>query len=716
MTTLMWASAWDKALTAGLVIAVLELGRRAVGIVFPVLVSAGLAYALFGDRLPDALSHRGFDADFVTETILLGDLGIWGMLTGIAATVIAAFVLFGALLLHTGSGKTFMDLALRLGGTSPGGAAKVGTIASGLFGMVSGSSVANVATTGNVTIPMMTRLGYPRPLAAAVEAVASTGGQIAPPIMGAASFVMAEILGVSYVTVMAAAVLPAMLFYGSVFMSVHVIALRQGLGLVPREDLPAFADIFAIRAVLPFAAAMAALLTGILMGRSIVTAAFYAIVALTVAYLSTRLRTEPLGRTLGRLVDGLADAGKGLVIIGVLMAGAQILVSMINLTGVGVTLSALIVSLAGSSTVLVAGIVALVCLVMGMGLPTTAAYVLVAATLAPAMTEIGVSPLAAHMFVFYYATLSVITPPVCVAVFVGAGIAGTNWLPAGLQAVRLAALVYLVPFLFLLYPGFVGEGGTGGRAARGACRAGPRPDRAAPAGRGSADAAPRARRGVLHAGAAVGGDLAELGGAGAGLRGHRRGGRRRTGPAAGRGMTPSRRFVLVHGAWHGAWCWERRRPTTARPGPFGGGADASRVGREGASAAGTPGTDPLHRARSPGRRPMQGRRRGPGRAQLRGSWSSRASRTGPPEKLRQVVVMDGGRVADGLAAMDRLGPAGAGAAHGGGRARRMAASPSRPRPLRCLRPVRCRRPRLGRGPPDAASAGQLSRAAAPDPP
>ena len=459
MTTLPWATALDMALTAGLVLAVLELGRRTVGLIFPILVLIGLGYALFGNYLPGPLRHRGFDSAFVTETIFLGDLGIWGMLTGVAATVIAAFVLFGALLLHTGGGQAFMDLAMRLGGHQPGGAAKIATIASGLFGMISGSAVANVATTGNFTIPMMIRLGYPRPFAAAVEAVASTGGQIAPPIMGAAAFVMAEILGVSYWTIITGAILPAVLFYLSVFMTVHFVALRRGLAIVPEEEMPGWATILAPRRVAPILAALGGLGIGIWLGRSISTSAFYGIIGLLIAFFVTEAGRLTIPQMVGKIFDGLEDAGKGMVIIGVLLAGAQVLVSMINLTGIGVTLSSLIVSVAGDSVVLVAVIVGLVCLIMGMGLPTTAAYVLVAAVLAPAMTSVGIDPLAAHLFVFYFATISVITPPVCVAVFVGSGIAGTNWLPAAGEAVRLGAVTYVVPFLLLLYPGMLLGGG-----------------------------------------------------------------------------------------------------------------------------------------------------------------------------------------------------------------------------------------------------------------
>lgn len=460
MGSLPWATRLDMALTVGLVAAVLELGRRTVGLIFPVLVVLGLAYALLGDRLPGALGHRGFDAAFVTETIFLGDLGIWGMLTGVAATVIAAFVLFGALLLHTGGGQAFMDFAMRVGGRQPGGAAKIATIASGLFGMISGSAVANVATTGNFTIPMMIRLGYPRPFAAAVEAVASTGGQIAPPIMGAAAFVMAEILGMSYWTIIVGAILPAVLFYVSVFMTVHFVALRRNLALLPEDEMPAWRTVVAPRRVLPILIALGGLGLGIYLGRSIATSAFYGVLGLLAAFVATQAGRLTIREMAARLLSGLEDAGRGMVIIGVLLAGAQVLVSMINLTGIGVTLSSLIVSWAGDSTVLVALIVGLVCLIMGMGLPTTAAYVLVAAVLAPALTAVGVAPLAAHLFVFYFATISVITPPVCVAVFVGSGIAGTNWLPAAGEAVRLAAVTYVVPFLLLLYPGMTMQGGA----------------------------------------------------------------------------------------------------------------------------------------------------------------------------------------------------------------------------------------------------------------
>ena len=459
LTTLPWATTQDMVFTAILVVSILEVARRAIGWVFPLLVAMGIAYALLGDRLSGPLSHRGFDASFVTETLFLGDLGVWGMLLGVAATTIAAFVLFGSLLLHTGGGQTFIDLSMRIGGRSQGGAAKIATVASSLFAMVSGSAVANVATTGNFTIPMMKRLKYPPAFAGGVEAVASTGGQIAPPILGAAAFIMAEILGVSYVTIALAAVLPALLFYVAVFFTLHLVAVRKALPLVPENELPAWPDVLQFRRLVPIVAALGGLFGGVLNGYSIQFAAFLGITLLLVSYLFFALLDRTPPRQIVRsLVTGLEDAGKGMVIIGVLLAGAQILVAMLNLTGIGVTLSTLVVSVAGEQALLVALIVAVICLIMGMGIPTTAAYVLVAAVLAPALTRIGIEPLVAHLFVFYFATISVITPPVCIAVFVAAGIAKAGWLQVAGHAIRLGATTYIIPFLILAYPALIGLG------------------------------------------------------------------------------------------------------------------------------------------------------------------------------------------------------------------------------------------------------------------
>ncbi|WP_306155134.1 TRAP transporter fused permease subunit [Roseovarius sp. MMSF_3281] len=459
MTTLPLASPLDMALTAVLVLAILEVSRRAVGIAFPILISIGIIYVFFGDLISGRLGHRGFDIYFVTETLLMSDIGIWGKLTGIAATVIAAFVLFGAMLLRSGGGETFMDLAILVSGRRVGGAAKIATIASAAFGSVNGSAVANVATTGSMTIPLMRRIGYPAPLSAAVEAVASTGGQITPPILGAAAFIMAEIVGVEYLRIALAALIPALLFYGGALLTIHLIALRNRYGVVPEEDIPAAREVLTLARLAPIIGGLGGLMWMLTAGRSVAFSAAFGIVCMVVPFVIFELLSSRRPReTLGKLVHGLLDAGQGIVIVFVMLIGAQILVSLINMTGVGITISSLTVALGGQNMILVALIVALACLILGMGIPTTAAYVLVAAVMAPALIAIKIEPLAAHMFVFYYATISVITPPLCVAVFVAASIAKTSWFQVALHAVRLGAVTYVVPFMFLTYPGMLWSG------------------------------------------------------------------------------------------------------------------------------------------------------------------------------------------------------------------------------------------------------------------
>ncbi len=469
MTGLPMAENIDIVLCWGLVLLLLELARRTVGLIFPAMVVLMLCYMVFGASLPEPLKHRGFDVYFVTETLFLGDLGLWGMLLGIASTVIAAFTVFGSLLLQSGGGQALLNLSLRVGGRSRGGAAKIATIASGLFGMVSGSSVANVATTGNFTIPMMKRLGYPPAMAAGVESVASTGSQLAPPIMGAAAFIMAELIDMPYADIALGAVIPALFFYSTVFMTIHFVAIRLQLNPVPEDELPSWKKALAIKNLAPVIAAFSGLIYGISSGNSIQTIAFYAVCGVIAGFVAVRLpalfrrdSADPqadevsLGKTLAAMAD---DVAKGLVIVGVLLACAQVLVAMINLSGVGVSMASGILDMAGDSALGVAVIVALVCIIMGMGVPTTAAYVLVASVMAPALTSMGFEPYAAHMFVFFYATLSVITPPVCIAVFVAAGIAGEKWHKVARWAIKLSAVTYLIPLLFLFSPGYLGQGG-----------------------------------------------------------------------------------------------------------------------------------------------------------------------------------------------------------------------------------------------------------------
>lgn len=460
MVQLPFAEPIDAWLGFGTLLVILELARRTASLVFPIIVGGMVAYAFFGDAIPGAFGHRGFDAFYITEVMFLSDRGLWGMLVSIASTTLAAFILFGALLLHTGAGQTFFDLSARAGGASPGGAAKIATIASGLFGSISGSSVANIATTGNFTIPLMKRLRYPAPFAGGVEAVASTGGQLAPPIMGTAAFVMAELVGVNYWTIVAVAFLPALLFYIGVFTTVHLVAKRTGLGQVDAEDLPDWRAALDWRRLAPILAGVAGLGWGIWNGNSIQLTACYGMIGIMGAYTLATLTGGGTWREVAAtLIKAFRDGGKGVVIVGILLVAAQVFVAMVNLTGVGVAVTSQILALAGDSIWTIAVIMAGVCLIAGMGLPTSAAYVLVAAVFAPVLIQQGLDPVMVHLFVLYYAALSVITPPVCVAVFVSSTIAQAPWLSVARDTLRLGGTAYALPMLFIAYPGLLLQGG-----------------------------------------------------------------------------------------------------------------------------------------------------------------------------------------------------------------------------------------------------------------
>lgn len=459
MDTSPFAEKADIILCYGALLVIMEISRRAVSWLFPILVVIAVSYAMFGYLIPGSFGHRGFGYDYIAEVIYLSDKGLFGMLTGVASTILAIFILFGAILLHTGAGKTFFDLAARAGGSSPGGAAKIATIASGLFGMVSGSAVANVATTGNFTIPLMRRLNYPPAFAGGVEAVASTGGQIAPPIMGTAAFVMAEFVGINYWVIALSAVIPGFLFYLGIYLTIHVIANRHNLGRVDESELPDWRQAVSIDRLSPIIASFVGFAYGIIQGYSVPLTAVYGLLFLVVAYTIIALKNKEKPQHIAmQLVQSLAEGGKGLVVVGVLLVVAQVFVAMLNLTGLGVAISNAILNLGGHNAALILFIMAGVCLLAGMGLPTSAAYVLVAAVFAPSLIQLGFEPLMVHFFVLYYATLSAITPPVCVAAFIAAAIAGTGWAQTAMYAVRLGATAYVLPLIFVLLPGLLWQG------------------------------------------------------------------------------------------------------------------------------------------------------------------------------------------------------------------------------------------------------------------
>lgn len=460
MTDLPWATPLDMVMGFGTLLCVLELARRTSNWVFPLIVLLAVAYAFFGYLIPGAFGHRGFDAGYLTEIIFLSDRGLWGMLVNVASTTLAAFVLFGAILLHTGAGETFFDLSARLGGARPGGAAKIATFASGFFGAINGSTVANVATTGNFTIPLMKRLNYRPAYAGAVEAIASTGGQLAPPIMGTAAFVMAELVGMNYWSIALAGILPAVLFYLGIYATVHVIARRQGFRAVTADDLPDWRGAMTFARLAPIAAGLGGLAFGVLNGNSVELTACYGMLAMLIAVFVARISAgEDPRAVIGIILRALEAGGKGVVIVGILLVGAQVFVAMINLTGFGVAVTSAVLAVGQGQIWIIAGLMAVVCLIAGMGLPTSAAYVMVAAVFAPALIQQGIDPLVVHMFVLYYAALSVITPPVCLGVFVAATIAEAPWVKVAGETLRLGATAYVLPMLFLAYPGMLGNGG-----------------------------------------------------------------------------------------------------------------------------------------------------------------------------------------------------------------------------------------------------------------
>lgn len=440
------------------ILLVLEAGRRTLGIFFPALTFLFILYALLGNYIPDIpivgkhlayWGHRGFGIRHVIEVMYLSDQGLWGFVTGISATLVAIFIIFGGFLLSTGAGEHFIDTAVWITGRFYGGGAKVAVIASSLFGTMSGSAVANVATTGTFTIPLMKRLNYSENFAAGVESAASTGGQLVPPIMGSAAFLMAEILEMAYIKVAICALIPAYLYYLSVFSAVHFESCNRGLQPVPRENIKTFREIIKPSKSLPLFIPIILLIAVMLAGRTAESAAFWAIFAFAFLFTFSTLKWDGIKKGFVKLYSGMSSTGLSLAKVVPLLVCANIIVSLVSLTGIGVNAAESIMSLGGKSITLALLLSALVVTILGMGVPTPAAYLLGAAVLAPSLISLGLHPIAAHMFIFYYAVLSAITPPVCAAVYVAAGIADSNWLKSAWVSIKLTLIAFILPFIFV---------------------------------------------------------------------------------------------------------------------------------------------------------------------------------------------------------------------------------------------------------------------------
>lgn len=438
-----------------LVICLLEGTRRALGIAIPILVLFFLVYALAGSYLPGRFSHAGFSMEEILYQLFLMTEGIWGLLTDMTSRLIALFVLFGPVLFATGVGKTFMDISQLTGGRIRGGAGHVAVISSSFFGMLSGSSVANAATTGSFTIPTMKRLGFPPHLAGAIEASASSGGQIMPPIMGAGCFIMAEFMNVSYVKVMVAGILPALIYFFGVAAGIWVESGKYKLGKLPDDLMPKMKEVLGLRQVLTFVLPVGTLLVMLTMFLPPQFCAAWALVVAMGVFLLMKQPT-PFKQRLKEIWNGYFHAvTKALAWLMVMMSCVQMAVTMISLTGFGVKISQIIIELAGTSIVLALVATMLTALILGMGMTTTAAYVIAAAVLIPAMQGLDMPLLASHLFIFYFAIKSGLTPPVCITVFTASAIAGSPWLKTAWQSMKLGIGGYLMPFYFLFMPGYL---------------------------------------------------------------------------------------------------------------------------------------------------------------------------------------------------------------------------------------------------------------------
>lgn len=431
-----------------------EAARRAAGGIMTGLAAVFLLYNFFGEYIPGVFGHSSLDIDRVIDVMWWGTQGIFGTVIGVASTYIFLFILFGAFLRKSGFIDFANDLALTVAGRSAGGPAKVAVIGSGLMGMINGSGVANASTVGTVTIPLMKKTGYKGHFAAGVEAVAGTGGVIAPPVMGAASFVMAEFLGVNYRVIMLAALIPAILYFLTCFMSVHFEAKKLGLKGLPKERIPKIIDVLKRGGHLIIPVIVLVFL--MVQGTTPLFAAVWSMAATVVV--SWFRKDTRMG--IKEILEALEEGAKGSLTVGAACTIVGVVIGTISLTSLGLTVGNNILALAGNHLFLVAVFTMLISTILGMGVPVTASYIITATISAPLLVKMGVPVLVAHMFAFFYAALSDITPPVALAAMAAAGIAGEPTLKVAMTAVRLGITGFIIPYFFLYNPLLLFAGGS----------------------------------------------------------------------------------------------------------------------------------------------------------------------------------------------------------------------------------------------------------------
>lgn len=436
------------------VVFVLEGVRRKAGLALFFIVSVFFIYALFADKIPGPLIGREMSPIKLVQYVGFDPSAVFSTPLAVGTIIVLLFVFFGQLLFAAGGGAFFTDLAMAATGKSRGGSAKISVVASALFGSISGSAVSNVVTTGVITIPLMRRGGYSKQDAGAIEAIASTGGQLTPPIMGAAAFLMAEFLDISYMTVAAAAVIPAALYYVSIFLQVDLIAGRDEVQIVD-DDIPNMKQVLkeGWHFILPFVV----LLTSLFWWRlDPADSALMASIAIIIVGFWRRYGQDYL--TLQKLLNVFISTGKSMVDLILIVAAAGFVIGILNVTGLGFALTLLLVDSIGNNLFLILLVSAFICILLGMGMPTSGVYVLLAALVAPSIVEAGVSPIAAHMFILYFGMMSMITPPIALAAFAAAAITKSNPLHTGLAAMRIGWAAYIIPFVFVCTPALLMDG------------------------------------------------------------------------------------------------------------------------------------------------------------------------------------------------------------------------------------------------------------------
>jgi len=450
-------------------ILVLEACRRVIGLIMTGICVTGILYAMYGPYMPELIIHKGYSIERIATTLWLTTEGIFGLPIGVAATFVFVFVLFGAILETTGGGAFFIDLAYALTGRFSGGPAKTSVIASGFMGSVSGSAVGNVVATGSFTIPMMKKVGYRPHVAGAIEAAASTGGQLMPPIMGAGAFLMAEFTNTSYLTIIKVALIPAIMYYITVLLFVHYEAQKFGLKGQPKESLPKIMKV--IKEGLHFIIPVLILIYVLVSNYSPMMAGFVTVVStLAISIIANTIRWAvdttrlPNGDSqrisLGRfglnefklLIRALENGAKNAIMVSVACAAAGIIVGMVTLTGMGLKFSSLVLDLSYGIKVLAILLIGAASLVLGMGLPVTASYIVLATLAGPALLDMGVPIMVAHMIVFWYSQDANVTPPVSLASFAGAGVAGANPMRTAFTSWKLAKGLYIIPIVMAYRP------------------------------------------------------------------------------------------------------------------------------------------------------------------------------------------------------------------------------------------------------------------------